>query len=275
MQRTLGILLVKRLLLLIPVTILLFSCSKFRKVQKSSDWRLKYESANRYYERGDYYRATLLFEEILTIVRGLPEGEQVQFYYAYAHFHQGMYLLASHYFETFYQTYSRSEFAEEAQFMNAYSLYRDAPIFNLDQSSSEQAIAYMQLFLNKNPNSEYRVEASEIIDRLQVKLERKSYESAKQYHQLRYHKAAIIAFENFRQDFPSSAFNEELSFLKLDSQYKLARQSILSKQEERFKKVVQYYNEFMSKYPNNSYQKEAKEIYNSSESQISKLANNN
>ena len=192
MQRTLGILSVKKLLLLFSITFILFSCSNFRKVQKSSDWRLKYESANTYYEKGDYYRATLLYEEILPIVRGLPEGEEVQFYYAYAHFHQGMYILAAHYFETFFTTYSRSEFAEEAQFMNAYSLYRDAPIFNLDQTSSEQAIASMQIFLNRNPNSDYRVEASEIINRLEIKLEMKAFQSAKQYYHLKYYKAAII-----------------------------------------------------------------------------------
>ena len=59
------------------------SCGKFRKIEKSQDWRVKYEAGLNYYEKKDYYRASILFEYILPIVRGLPEGEKVQFYLAY------------------------------------------------------------------------------------------------------------------------------------------------------------------------------------------------
>src|SRR3954466_3060035 len=80
----------------------LFSCSKFRRIQKSEDWRLKYEAGFKYYEKKDYYHSAILFEEIRPIVRGLPEGEKVEFYLAYCQYYEKTYLLASNQFKTFY-----------------------------------------------------------------------------------------------------------------------------------------------------------------------------
>jgi len=57
----------------VVISILIFSCSDLRKAQKSQDWRIKYEIALEFYENKDYYRATILFEEILPIVRGLSK----------------------------------------------------------------------------------------------------------------------------------------------------------------------------------------------------------
>src|SRR5215510_9714497 len=94
--------------------VLLASCSKFRKIQKSEDWRIKYDAGLTYYEKKDYYRTAILFEEILPIVRGLPEGEKVEFYLAYCQYYEKMYLLASNQFKVFYETYGRSQMAEEA-----------------------------------------------------------------------------------------------------------------------------------------------------------------
>ena len=71
----------------IVVLMIAFSCSKFRKIEKSEDWRQKYEAGLEYYEKKDYYRASILFENILPIVRGLPEGEKVQFYIAYCQYY--------------------------------------------------------------------------------------------------------------------------------------------------------------------------------------------
>src|SRR5687768_17842716 len=123
------------------ILLTLVSCSKFRKIEKSADWRVKYEGGLHYYAKKDYYRASVLFEQILPIVRGLPEGEKVQFYLAYCQYHDKLYLLASEQFRTFYETYGRSTLAEEARYMFAYSLYASSPSANLDQSSSVDAMA--------------------------------------------------------------------------------------------------------------------------------------
>ena len=117
---------VHSILLFVIILLTGVSCSKFRKIEKSQDWRVKYEAGLNYYNKKDYYKASVLFEQIIPIVRGLPEGEKVQFNLAYCQFYDKLYLLASEQFKTFYETYGRSQMAEEARFMYAYS-----PLHNL------------------------------------------------------------------------------------------------------------------------------------------------
>ena len=88
------------------------------------------------------------FEDILPIIRGTKEAESANFYYAYAHFYQDLFILSAHYFETFLEIYSRSDLAIEANYMFGYSLYMQSPEFNLDQSPSNQAINVMQNFIS-------------------------------------------------------------------------------------------------------------------------------
>lgn len=248
------------------------ACSKFRKIEKSEDWRVKYEAGLKYYENEDYYRSGALFEQILPIVRGLPEGEKVQFYFAYSQYYQKFYLLAGHHFKVFYETYARSEFAQEAQFMHAYSLYANSPVFNLDQSSSMEAVNAMQVFINRYPTSEFREDASEVINDVQQKLERKAYENARQYYRMERYKAAVVSFESFKRDFPDSKFNEEIAYLKFDAQYKLAEKSIFSKQLERYKEANKYYLELLDGYPKTGFLKDAEKKYRNSLEKVSELA---
>ena len=261
--------------LLILVLAIGVSCSKFRKIEKSQDWRVKYEAGLRYYEKKDYYRASVLFEQIIPIVRGLPEGEKVQFYLAYCQYYDKLYLLASEQFKTFYETYGRSALAEEARYMYAYSLYKSSPKDNLDQTSSIEAMAAMQEFLNRFNNSKFRDQAIEVIVTTQKKLERKGFENSYQYYKMRSYKAAIVALNNFKDNFPDSEFLEEAYYLVIVSEYRLAEQSILSKQEERYKGVVEHYKEFVDRYPQSSFLREAEKLYADSLEKLNKSKNNN
>ena len=252
------------------ILIFLGSCSKFRKVQKSEDWKVKYDAALEYYEKEDYYRASVLFEEIMPLVRGQKEGELSQFYFSYCNYYQKQYQLSAYYFKSFFQTYSRSEYAQEAEYMSAYSLYRDSPIFNLDQTSTKEAIEAMQLFINRNPISKYLSQASEIIQELQIKLETKAYGNAKQYYKRGLFESAIIAFNNFAIDYPDSMFNEELEFLKFKSKYRMAELSIPSKRAERFKETIEIYQGFLEDYPESEYLEEADRIYDNTVAALGK-----
>lgn len=257
------------------ILLLAISCGKFRKIEKSPDWRVKYEAGLNYYAKKDYYRASVLFEQILPIVRGLPEGEKVQFYLAYCQFYDKLYLLASEQFKTFYETYGRSTLAEEARYMYAFSLYESSPNANLDQTSSIDAMAAMQEFLNRYPSSKFRDKAVEIIVSTQEKLERKGFENARQYHKMRQYKAAIVALNNFKNNFPDSKFLEEAYFLVIDAEYALAQQSIISKQSERYKAVIEYYQEFLDKYPESKFLKEAEKQYADSLDKVNSLKKTN
>lgn len=260
------------LLLNVVVLLLLVSgCSNFRRIEKSEDWRVKYEAGLNYFAKKDYYRSSLLFEQILPIVRGLPEGEKVEFDLAYCQYYQKMYLLASDQFRTFYETYGRSVHAEEANFMYAYSLYASSPDFNKDQSSSIEAMDAMQNFLNRYPGSQFMNQAVDVITVCQQKLERKGFENAKQYLKLKYYAAAVVAFDNFKENFPDSKYLEEAGYLKVLAEYELASQSIPTKQLERYNTTLNYYKEFVDNYPNSTYLKDAERYYSESLSKVNKL----
>jgi outer membrane protein assembly factor BamD len=247
------------------------SCSKFRKIQKSEDWRIKYDAGLNYYNKKDYYHTALLFEEILPVVRGLPEGEKVEFYLAYCQYYERTYLLASNQFKTFFETYGRSQLAVEAYFMYAYSLYVASPDSNLDQKSSIEAMNAMQNFLNRYPESTFRDRAIEVINASQIKLEQKGYDNARQYLKIKSYKAAVIAFDNFKKSFPDSKFLEELAYLKVVAEYKFASQSFQQLQTERYTLVVNYYQELVDNFPNSKFLPEAEKMYTESLSQLGKL----
>lgn len=259
---------------LILLVLVLVGCSKFRKIEKSADWRVKYEAGLNYYNKKDYYRAAILFESILPIVRGLPEGEKVEFYLAYCQYNEKTYLLASDQFKTFYETYGRSQYAEEANFMYAYSLFASSPDHNKDQSSSIEAMNAMQVFLNKYPGSQFMNKAIEVITVSQEKLEKKGFENAKQYLKLQMYKGAVVAFDDFKKNFPDSKYLEEAAYLKVVAEYELAKVSIPSKQLERYSATLDYYQELVDNFPNSTFLKEAQRYYSESLDKVNKLKSN-
>lgn len=263
-------------ILLVFVALMLIGCHKdFKKALKSDDWQVKYKTALKYYEEKDYYRSITLFEEILPIIRGTEEAEKANFYHAYSYFNDKQYLTSAHYFKQFFVIYSRSEYALEAEYMYAYSLYQQSPVFSLDQSPTYEAITAMQNFLNKYPYSEYSEKADKIIDVLQVKLEKKAADSSKEYHKLRRYKAALVAFENFTRDYPDSDINEEIRFLQIEAAYLLARQSITTKQKERYQKAVDLYLAYIDRYEGSKFIKNAEDYYSNSIEALAKLRTNN
>lgn len=260
---------------MILLVALVMGCSKFRRIERSEDWRLKYEAGLNYYAKKDYYHTSILFEQIMPIVIGLPEGEKVEFYLAYCQFYQKTYLLASTQFKAFYERYGRSQQAEEAYFMYAYSLYVGSPDSELDQKNSVEAMSAMQNFLNQFPGSPFTDKATEVVNNCQQKLETKEYMNARQYLRLRYYQAAVVAFNNFKKTFPDSKYLEEITYLKVQAQYKLAQQSIPAKQLERYTSTLEYYRELIDGYPGSSYLKNAESMYTASINQINFLKSKN
>lgn len=229
-----------------------------------------------YYKKADYYKAGLLFEEILPLLNGKPEAEAATFYNAYCQYHQGLYSMSQYMFKNFYDTYARSDFAQESLYMYTYSLYKDSPISSLDQSSTLSAISAMQDFVNTYPESAFSAEATKLILELREKLEKKAYEKVKLYYKtsegdIRNFKSSVVAIANFQREFPDSKYNEELSYLKVDAEHKYGMNSFAEKQKDRFQEAVNFYQEFVDKYPNSKYIKSAEKIYDDSQSELARI----
>ena len=255
--------------------LILASCSKFRKIQKSPDWRLKYDAALDYYNNEKYNKTTILLEEILPIIRGTAEAELGNYYFAYAYYHQQQYVLSAHHFEEFIRVFGRSKYVMEASYLRAHSLYLQSPEYNLDQTSTYEAVAALQNYLETYPTSDKVSEADSLISVLQVKLETKAYNNAKLFDKIERFKAALVIFENFHADFPDSKYNEEVDFLGIETTYEYARVSVQDKREERFRNAIALYEEFIDKYPNSQYLEEAEEVFIKSREELAKFADQN
>ncbi len=257
--------------------LLLASCSKFAKLQKSATVDEKYEAALNYYKKADYYHAGLLFEEITPLLKGATQAELSQFYNAYCNYHQGLYNMSQYLFKNFYETFARSDFAQEATYMHAYSLYKDSPNSNLDQTNTLTAISALQDFVNVYPESPFRDECTKLILELRDKLEKKAFDKVKLYYRtsefnIANYRSSVVAINNFMKEFPASKYNEELSYLRVDAQYNLAKLSFKDKQKERYEDLNKYYLLLVDKYPKSNYVSKVEKYYETSQKELTALA---
>ncbi len=257
---------------LISMVLICFGCrSKFAKTRKKGSFDEKFEAAVKYYDKKDYYHASILFEDLLPLANGKKNADKIELYYAYTQFYEKQYIVSSYYFKRYYETYTRSEKVQEAMYMRGVCLYKISPKSTLDQQSTEKAIIAFQNYINKYPYSEYASEVNQKIDELQEKLELKAYTNTKLYHKVERYKASVVAVDNFKIDFPDSHYNEELQFLKVESQYKLGKEShemvtddegnIIHLKRERLKTAENFYFDYVDNYSNGEFAKQAEYIY--------------
>lgn len=261
-------------LLILSFSLLLSSCkSEFEKLRTSSDVEAVHKAAMKYYKNKEYAKAQTLFEIAIPYKRGQEDAEDMYYKYANTHYYLKDYILASHYFKNFATTYYNSENKEEAEFMSAFSKYRMSPNERLDQTSSIEAIDAFQTFTNSYPNSPRVSECNNLIDELRSKLEEKSFQQGKLYHDLGRFDSSIRSFENMLKDFPDAEKAEDARYLILKSSYLLAKNSIYEKKEERFENCVQKYELFAKKYSNSKYIADAEKINTESIIELKKFKN--
>jgi outer membrane protein assembly factor BamD len=258
-------------ILLIAVTVLLISgCSKFSKIQKSTDMEAKYNAAVEYYEKKKYFQALQLFEELITVFRGTGKAEDTYFYYSECYFQTGEYTVAAYHYNNFYQTFPSSPKAEEALFKNAFCYYLDSPPSTLDQKNTLDAIRQFQLFINRFPKSDKVQQCNQLIDELRFKLETKDFNNARLYMRRGNNKAAMVAFQNLIKDYPATTYKEESMFYILKSSFDFAGQSIESKKLERYQAAMENYLKLVDTFPESRFLKEAEKIYNDSRQKLKK-----
>ena len=253
------------------VVVLLGSCNRFSTLQKKGTPEEKYNASMVYYEKGDYYHAIQLFDELIVLYRGTSKIERVYYYYAQSYYKEKDYILASYHFKYFAKTFPRSPFAEESLYLSAYCKYMESPTYSLDQSSTTAAIREMQMFINMYPESPKVEEANKVMDELRLKLVRKDFYAAKEYLKTEYYRAAIYSLNQHIKDYPSSPYHEECSYLIIKANYVFASKSIMSRQEERYSSAIVAYNDYFAKYPDGKYKKDADKYLHNSNKGIAKL----
>ncbi|WP_196886860.1 outer membrane protein assembly factor BamD [Aureivirga sp. CE67] len=251
---------IKKISFIVISTLVLSSCGRYSKVLNKGTAEERYKLATELYDAGKYNKAVDLFEKVITPYQGKPQMERIQYMVAQSYFNLKDYILSSYYFDKFAKNFPTSSKKEEAMYMSAYSDYLASPKYSLDQSDTEKAITKMQVFIDSYPNSDRIADANKISKELRHKLEKKSFEIAKQYYKLEDYKAAIVSFDNFLSDNLGSSFKEEVLFLRLKASHDLAMESVQKKKGERLNDAVKAFEKLERAFSDSQYLEEAKKL---------------
>ena len=253
--------------------LLLSSCSGFEKIRKSSDVNYKLTKANEYFDNKDYQHANELYKELMPIMKSTRNYEALFYKYSYTFYYLRDYVEASYYFKNFTEYFPTSKDAEECEFMSAVCLYKYAPKESLDQTNSVKALEALQSYVNRYPNSKRLTEANEYIAKSQKKLEFKMADAARLYYNISQYKAATVAYRSVMRVYPESPSTDLYEFMIMKAMYKYAKQSIPSKQEERYASAISTYKELKDSYPQSKYIAEADKLYTEADNNVKKLRN--
>jgi outer membrane protein assembly factor BamD len=254
---------------LLAVVLLLSSCGNYQKLLKSDDAELKYTKAVEYFEKGDFMRASTLFDAVASYFKGTERSETVLNYMAKSYMGQKDYASASEYYKTYVKTYPKGKYIIESKYMIGYCYYLDSPDARLDQSATKSAIVAFQEFLEIFPESERVPEANKLLDELNNKLAYKAFLNAKLYFNLgnylgNNYQSCVITAQNALKDYPSNSYREELSMLILNAKYEQAVQSVVDKRIERYRNTIDEYYNFINEFPTGKLRKPADKIFNES-----------
>ena len=244
--------------LFIGLFVLISACSSTEKILRSADANLKYTKALEWYNKGAYFKAIPVFEELMGLYKGSKTTEEVYYYYCMAQFKQGNYVLAAYHFKNYVQKHPYSQYTEECLFMHAESFAKQSPKANLDQTETYKAIDAYQVFINQYPESSRLEFCNNKIDELRFKLESKALKAAQLYYKTENFRAAAFSYKNLLIDYPDIDGSEEIQYKIVNSFYKYAEQSIVTKQQERYEEAIKYANTFLSRYKDSEYTNDIK-----------------
>ena len=260
----------KKILFIFLVTISLTSCSEYQKVLNKGKVADQYKMATKMYDAGKYNKAIILFEKVIPSYRGKPQMERIQYMISDAYYQTKQYTTSAYFFDRFTKNYPKSTKREEAAFYAAQSYYLDSPVYSLDQKTTYEALEALQKFIDTYPNSDKIEEANKSIKELQYKLEKKSFEIAKQYYHIEDYIASIASFDNLLSDYLGTSFREEALYYKLKASYELGMNSVLYKKEKRLKDAIKAYEKFKRNYPESKYLKDSDKMLKDLNKEITK-----
>ena len=262
----------------------LTSCGEYHKVLKSTDYEYKYEAAKSYFGKGQNTKAAAILEELITILKGTDKAEESLYMLGMTYYNQGDFITASHYFSTYYNTYPRGTYTEQARFYSGKALFLDTPEPRLDQSSTYKAIQELQMFMEYFPASNRHQEAQQMIFDLQDKLVMKDYMAARLYYDLgsytgnssysttgNNYLACIVTAQNALKDYPYTKLREDISILLLRAKYDMAKESVEEKKEERMRDAIDEYYAFKNEFPESKYIKEVENIYKDAKKYVKEI----
>lgn len=231
-------------------------CSGMNKVVKSGDRDLMYRTALDYFEKGKFDKTLQLFEEVFYYYQGTPREDTIMYFMGMSMYNMGNYDGSEMMFDDFRRRFGRSPFVEDAEYMYAMGFYHSSPVADRDQTVTVKAIAAIEEYMARYPESIFRQLCEARIEELWNKLYDKEFINARTYYKIGKHKSAVIALRNALAKYPQTPHREEILYLTTKSSYELASNSVHSLQRSRYLDMMDAYYTFIAEYPDSKYRKE-------------------
>ena len=201
-------------------------------------------------DAGKHARAVEHFRSALDFGRTTDIADDAQLGLARAYRGDRQYLLAGAEYTRFIEFYRTDPRVPEAAYERILAYSALSPRYELDQTDTEQAIAYIRLYLQTyGTDAERAPEVAALLDELQEKLARKQFESGRLYERRELFEAASIAYGRVLDEYPTSAVADAALLGSLRAQTSYAANSIPSKQAERFREALRVYDQFVTLFP--------------------------
>lgn len=211
----------------------------------------KQQQLVKFYENKRYAKAIALIEELLPLVKNRADRLQLQFYEAYANYYEKNYTVSSNQFHLFTEQYPFASQIEGALFMRGYSLAGENVDTRLDQTTTHDAMHFLEEYLAIYPEGHYLDSANTALAVLQKRLMSKVFEEAALYVRLGYYNAAVVALENFEKAYPT-CFEQKTCALLLKSYRELEKTTSDEKKKKETNAHVDYLSQRLNSYVNDS-----------------------
>jgi outer membrane protein assembly factor BamD len=255
------------------LTVLFSSCGEYNKVLKNPDYEVRYQYAKKYFDERKFSRSATLLEDLVTMFKGTSHAEESLYLLAQSYYGQKDYLTASEYFNKYYTTYPKGEYAELSRFYGAYGLYLDAPDVRLDQTETYKCLSQFQDFMEYYPQSERKEDVQNIMVELQEKLSLKELMATQLYYNLgnylgNNYQACVIYAQNALKSYPYTKYREEFMFYSIRAKYDMAEHSVEDRKSMRYRDVLDDYYAYVNEFPEGKYLKQINKFYEKAQKQV-------
>jgi len=263
----------KNLLGFVAVLVLIAGCGNNKMIRPGDSLPEAFRKAKGLYVSENYNDATQAFETVISIGRGTEYAMEAQYLLAESYFKNGEYLLAASEYDRYANYYPQAEKREEVDFKQALCYYKLSPNYKLDQKYTQKAIELYKLFNSRYPNSDRTGEAGKYIDKLRTKLAHKYYHAAELYLRIDEYEAAAIYYGLTIDNYPETSWSEQALVKQIYAYIVYARNSVSSKQDDRYQKAIDAYEKYVQLFPKGEHRSQAEEYHDMARVALAKIEN--
>ncbi len=260
----------RNLLYVLVVAVTITACGAMQKTIKTGNPQLIYDMGLEFYENEQWSKASTMFSTIDHLYVATSREDTISYYLARCRAKSGDYYTAIDILDEFRDQFGRSVFIEDAEAMRTMCYYYLAPGPTRDQTPTTMAISSAYEFISRYPESDKVDGFFDVITELKGRLYDKSFINAYTYYKIGRYKSAMVAFRNAMKEFPETTRREDLSYYVVASGYELAKNSIPSKQLDRYISMLDSYYTFIAEFPDSEYTKDVNKMAKEAKSYIDK-----